>query len=138
MVDLIINNKNARMEWGIVTTGQTLSALLAIPPMKERPSFNSRLEDGTRRDNSNPRIAERSITLEIQMTAKTVGEFYNRYELFCKELSKGEVTIFTTDRPWVVYHMQYDSCSQYTQFIREYAILSLKLTEPDPTNRSYG
>lgn len=137
-VDLIINGKNARTQWGVVTTGQTLSALLAPASMKERPSFNSRLEHGTKRDNSNPKVAERSLNLEIQLYADSVSQFYSRYDLFCEELQKGDMTLYTSDRPTTIYHLQYDSCTQFTQFIREYAILSLKLTEPNPTNRSNG
>lgn len=137
-VDLKINGRNARNEWGVVPTTQTLSALLAPAPMKPRPSFNSRLEHGTRIDNANPRVAERSLNLEIQMYAANPEEFYSRYDSFCEELQKGELKIQTTDRPGVIYRMQYESCTAFTQFIREYAILSLRLTEPNPTERSDG
>lgn len=137
-VDLIINGKNARTQWGVVPTTQTLSALLAPAPMKSRPSFNSRLEHGTRIDNSNPKVAERSLNLEIQLLANSVTQFYSRYDAFCAELQKGDIALYTTDRPGAVYRMQYDSCTAFTQFIREYATLSLKLTEPNPTDRSNG
>lgn len=137
-VDLIINGKNARTTWGVVPTGQTLSALLAPPPMKPRTSFSSRLENGTRIDNSNPRVAERSVNLEIQMLADSPEQFYSRHEDFCNELAKGEIKLYTSDRPETVYRMLYDSCTAYTQFIREYATLSLKLTEPNPKDRNNG
>lgn len=134
-VYLIINGKDARKTWGIVTTQNTLSALLAPAPMKERPTFNSRLEDGSRIDNSDPKTAQRQLNLEIQMTARTPEEFYVRHEAFCEELEKGAFDLSTTDRPDVVYHLLYDSCPQYTQFCRGMATLALKCTEPNPKDR---
>ena len=75
-VNLIINGKDARKTWGVLTTPNTLSALLAPAPMKERPSFSSRLEHGTRIDNSEPKVAQRDLNMEIQMTARSPDQFY--------------------------------------------------------------
>lgn len=135
-VYLTINGKDAKEKWGVVTTPNTLSALLAPPPMKENPSFNSRLEDGSRIDTSNPKVAQRELNLEIKMTANTPAQFYARHAAFCEELQKGAFTLCTTDRPNVVYHLVYTSCPQYTQFCRGIATLSLKCTEPNPKNRT--
>ncbi len=134
-VYLIINGKSAKEEWGVLTTQNTLNSLLAPAPMKERPSFNSRLEDGTRIDNSEPKVAQRDLNLEIQMTARSPEEFYSRHAAFCEELEKGDIELYTTDRPNVVYRLQYNSCNQYTQFCRGIATLSLKVTEPNPKER---
>lgn len=134
-VYLIINGKNAKREWGVLPTPNTLSALLAPSPMKERPTFNSRLEHGTRIDNSEPKVAQRELSLEIQMTAQSPEQFYARHATFCSELEKGEFDLCTTDRPNTVYHLLYDSCPQYTQFCRGIATLALKCTEPNPKNR---
>lgn len=135
-VDLIINGMDARTKWGVVTTGNTLSALLAPASMKDRPSFSSRLENGSRVDNSNPKVSQRDLNLEIQMTASTPEEFYSRHEAFCEELQKGAFTLSTSDRPNVVFHLLYTSCSAYTQFCRGIATLSLKCSEPNPKNRT--
>lgn len=132
---LIINGKNAKHEWGVLTTQNTLSVLLAPVSMKERPVFNSRLEHGSRIDNSDPKVDQRSLNLEIQMTAQSPEQFYERHESFCEELAKGEFDLSTTDRPNVVYHLLYDSCNQYTQFCRGIATLALKCTEPNPKDR---
>ncbi len=132
---LIINGKDARQEWGVLTTQNTLSALLAPPAMKERPSFCSRLEHGSRIDNSDPKMAQRDLSLEIQMTARSAEEFYVRHAAFCSELMKGRLDLSTTERPDVVYHLIYDSCTQYTQFCRGIATLALKCTEPNPEDR---
>lgn len=134
-VNLIINGKDARKTWGVLTTPNTLSALLAPAPMKERPSFSSRLEHGTRIDNSEPKVAQRDLNMEIQMTARSPDQFYARHAAFCEELEKGEFDLCTTDRPDVIYHLLYDSCPQYTQFCRGIATLALKCTEPNPKDR---
>lgn len=134
-VNLIINGKNARSEWGIVTTSNTLSALLAPAPMKENPVFNSRLEHGSRIDTSDQKVDQRELNLEIQMTAPSPEQFYARHEAFCRELEKGAFALVVTDRPTVIYHLEYTSCSQYSQFCRGIATLSLKCTEPNPKDR---
>lgn len=135
-VYLIINGKDAKREWGVITTPNTLSALLAPPPMKEYPTFSSRLQDGSRIDTSKPKVAQRELNLEIQMTANTPAQFYARHEAFCEELQNGSFTLCTTDRPNVVYHLNYTSCPQYTQFCRGIATLALKCTEPNPKHRT--
>lgn len=134
-VYLIINGKNAKQEWGVLTTQNTLNALLAFAPMKERSTFNSRLEHGSRIDNSDPKVAQRSLNMEIQMTAQSPEQFYERHAAFCEELEKGAFDLSTTDRPDVEYHLFYDSCSQYTQFCRGIATFNLKCTEPNPKDR---
>lgn len=134
-VYLIINGKNAKKKWGVLTTPNTLSTLLAPCSMKERPTFSSRLEHGSRIDNSEPKVAQRELNLEIQMTARSPEQFYERHAAFCEELEKGAFDLSTTDRPNVVYHLLYDSCPQYTQFCRGIATLALKCTEPNPKDR---
>lgn len=135
-VNLIINGKDARSEWGVVTTTNTLSTLLAPAPMKEYPAFNSRLEHGTRTDTSAPRLAQRDLNLEIQMTAKSPEDFYRQLAGLTAELQKGSFTLQTTDRTGTVYRLVYVSCSSFTQFRRGIAILSLKVSEPDPSDRT--
>ena len=134
-VYLIINGKDAKEEWGVLTTQNTLNALLAPNTMKDRPTFISRLEHGSRIDNSNPKVAQRDLNLEIQMTAASVEEFYLRHDAFCSELEKGVFDLSTTDRPDIVYHLDYNSCPQYTQFCRGIATLALKCTESNPKDR---
>lgn len=134
-IHLIINGKDAKNEWGVLSTPNTLSALLAPASMKERPTFSSRLEHGTRIDNSDPKVAQRDLNLEIQMTAQSPEQFYARHAAFCSELEKGAFDLVASDRPGVVYHLLYDSCPQYTQFCRGIATLSLRCTEPNPKDR---
>lgn len=135
-VSIIINGIDARKRWGIITTVNTLNSLLTPAPMKEFPVFNSRLEDGSRIDTDNPKLQSRDLNLEIQMIADNPSQFYERHEAFCKELYKGSFDLSTSDRPDIVYHLKYNSCSAYTQFRRGIATLSLKVTEANPNNRT--
>ena len=133
---IYINGKNAKTEWGILTTGNTLSSLLAPVSLKERVSNESRLEHGRHTDNSNPKVAARELNLEIQMIADNEAQFYARHEAFCAELEKGRIDMYLSDRPTVVYHFDYTSCTQYTQFRRSMATFSLKVTETNPKDRT--
>lgn len=132
---IFINGKNAKTEWGVVTTTNTLSALIAPCSLKERVVNESRLEHGKRTDNSNPKVAARELNLEIQMIADNETQFYARHEAFCTELEKGRIDMYLSDRPTVVYHFDYNSCPQYTQFRRGIATLALKVTETNPKDR---
>lgn len=134
-VNLIINGKDARSTWGVVTTQNTLSTLLTPCSMKEYPEFDSRLEHGSRIDTSEPKVAKRELNLEIQMIADSPEQFYARRDSFCKELQKGAFTLSTTDRKDTVYRLTYSSCPTYTQFRRGIATLALKCTEPNPKDR---
>lgn len=135
-VRLTINGWDAFSKWGILTTSNTLSALLCPPPLKEFPSFSSRLEEGARIDATSPMVDRRDLSLELQMTASSPEQFYQRMASFEEELMKGAFTLSTSDRPATVYHLIYNSCSQYTQFCRGIATLALKCTEPNPKDRS--
>ena len=134
-VNIFINGQNAKDTWGVLTTSNTLSNLLAPAPMKDYITNTSRLENGTRYDAENVKVAARDVNLEIQMIADSPEQFYARHSAFCKELQKGNLNMYIDDRPDVIYRFVYRSCSQYTQFCRGIATLSLKLTEPNPMNR---
>ena len=133
--ELHINGKDAYTEWGISFDQTALSALMTPAPNKAYIENKSRLEHGKRVIVDNPKVDERSVTLTFNLTAKDEGQFFERYNSFCQELAKGELHIKTKYQENVVYRMVYESCSQFSQLIREIAKFSLKLTEPDPTNR---
>lgn len=135
-VNLIINGYNAKEKWGVTTTTATLSALLAPNTLKDNPVFNSRLKHGSRIDVSDPKVASRDLTIEIHLRADNPTQFYKQQEEFYAELEKGKFTLALSDRPDVIYHLIYTSCSQYTQFCRGIATLSLRCTEPNPKDRT--
>lgn len=134
--ELYINDKDAYITWGISMDTTSLSSLMTPSPNKEFIENKSRLEHGKRTFNSCPRIDERNIILTFNLTAKTEEQFFSRYSKFCEELATGFLNIKTKYQPDVIYRTIYISCSQFTQFMRGIGKFSLKLNEPNPSNRN--
>ncbi len=133
---LYINGKDAYLTWGIFLDETALSTLMTPAPNKEFISNKYRSKDGKSVIKHNPRLDEREITLPFNMTAKDSDTFMTNYARFCEEvLAKGELVIRTRFQPNVWYRCIYLSCTQFSQFIREMAKFSLKLNEPDPSDR---
>lgn len=136
--ELFINGKDAYVEWGVSMDTSSLSALMTPPPVKDLPENKSRLNDG-KQVLYNPSLVkydERSITLTLNLTARNEADFFSRYTAFCEELKVGKIEIRTKYQPDVVYKTIYKSCSQFSQFMRGLAHLSLKLDEPNPADRN--
>lgn len=133
---LYINGKDAYLTWGIFLDETALSALMTPAANKEFISNKYRSKDGKSVIKHNPRLDEREITLPFNMTAKDTDTFMTNYARFCEEvLAKGELVIHTRFQPNVWYRCIYLSCTQFSQCIREMAKFSLKLNEPDPSDR---
>lgn len=126
---------DAYTTWGISFDQTALSTLMTPPPNKAYIENKSRLRDGKKVLVKNPKVDERNITLTFNLTAKSEEEFFSKYNSFCDELKKGNIEIKTRYQDNVVYRLVYESCTQFSQLIREIAKFSLRLTEPDPTNR---
>lgn len=133
--ELKINGNDAYTTWGISFDQTALSTLMTPSPNKAYIENKSRLEHGKRVVVHNPKIDERSVTLSFNLTAKDENQFFERYNGFCNELKKGVLHIETKYQEGVVYKMVYESCTQFSQLIREIAKFSLKLTEPNPADR---
>ena len=133
---LYINGKDAYLSWAIFLAETALSALMTPAPNKEFISNKYRSKDGKSVIKHNPRLDEREITLAFNMTAKDSDTFLTNYAKFCDEvLAKGELVIHTRFQPNVWYRCIYLSCTQFSQFAQEMAKFSLKLNEPDPSDR---
>jgi len=135
--ELKINGKDAFDTWGVSFEDGALAALMTPPAVKSYVTNTSRLEDGKRVVVYNPRYDSRDITLEMHLVAKDKADFLSKYGNFCDDvLKKGYLYIETVYQPDVVYHCVYNSCTQYSQLINGLAKFSLKLTEPNPANRT--
>lgn len=133
---LYINGKDAYSTWGIFMDDTALSTLMTPAPNKEFVSNKYRSKDGKRVIRHNPRLDEREITLSFNMSAKSPEEFLANYGKFCYDvLATGEMVIHTSFQPTIWYRCIYLSCTQFSEFIREMAKFSLKLNEPDPSDR---
>ena len=135
---LFINDIDAYERWGLSMDSQCLSALMMPAAMKATPKNTSRLEDGTRYVHRAPRkVAERSLTLTPHIVARNPAQFMARYNDFVTFIQQEAPFVLRTSfQPEVYYRLVYESSNQFTQFMRGMAFFSLKLTEPNPRNRS--
>ena len=135
--DVTINGFDAFTRYGINLEDGALSALLTPPSLKEFVQNESRLEDGKTVITLSPKYDARELTLPFHLVASTKADFLTKYALFCSEvLAVGSFTLSTRYQPSVIYHLIYQNCTQFRQFHQELAAFALKVTEPDPTNRS--
>ncbi|MCE8466966.1 MULTISPECIES: hypothetical protein [Bacteroides] len=133
---LIINGENADEKWGISLGESSLSELMTPPANKAFIENESRLQHGKQILVANPKVEARNLTLQLNLTAATKSAFFDKYNLFCKEvLATGVLNIETGYQEEVVYKTIYVSCSQFSQFMQGIAKFSLKLIEPDPSDR---
>lgn len=133
---LIINGENADEKWGISLGESSLSELMTPPANKAFIENESRLQHGKQILVANPKVEARNLTLQLNLTAATKSAFFDKYNLFCKEvLATGVLNIETGYQEGVVYKTIYVSCSQFSQFMQGIAKFSLKLIEPDPSDR---
>lgn len=133
---LKINGKDAYLTWGVTMDDTSLSALMTPPSVKAYIENNDRTEHGKRVIIDNVRVDSRDITLQLNLTARSEEEFFSCYSSFCDELSKGILDIETSYQKGIVYHCIYQSCSQFSQFMRGIGKFTLKITEFNPKNRS--
>ena len=133
---LIINGENADEKCGSSLGESSLSELMTPPANKAFIENESRLQHGKQILVANPKVEARNLTLQLNLTAATKSAFFDKYNLFCKEvLATGVLNIETGYQEEVVYKTIYVSCSQFSQFMQGIAKFSLKLIEPDPSDR---
>jgi len=133
--ELFINGKDAYTTYGVSLTDGGLSALMTPPPMKELIESTYRKKHGKVIIPKDVKMDSRDINLEMHLTAPDKATFFSRYSAFCSELAKGVLTINTKYLSGVYFRVIYLSCTQFTEFVQEMAKFTLKLNEPDPSNR---
>ena len=133
--ELFINGEDAYLQWGISMDDTSLSELMTPPANKAFIENESRLQHGKRVVVANPKLDQRNLTLQINLTAPTEEQFFVRYSNFCKVLATGVLHLKTKYQPGVVYKTIYLSCGQFSQFMRGIGKFSLKLNEPNPNDR---
>lgn len=134
--ELYINGKDAYTTWGMSMDDTALSELMTPPANKAFVENESRLQHGKRIVIADPRLSERNLTLQVNLTASDEEQFLARYGSFCEELATGSLEIKTMYQPGVVYKTIYQSCSQFSQFMRGIGKFVLKLSEPNPNDRT--
>jgi len=134
--ELTINGKDAATTWGVFMSDGALSALMTPAPMKAYIENESRAKNGKEVLGTSARIDSRDLTLTFCLKAPTRELFFTRYLAFVEELQKGTIAISTQYQPNVIYRCLYVSCSQFSQYNGRLGKFSLRLTEPNPANRS--
>ncbi len=127
------------LQWGLSFSDTALSSLFTPAANKAVVENKSRIQNGKQiiRDSSYVKKDERDVSLEMHITARTKAAFWDNYNRFISEvLDYGFMDIKSTYRQDLVFRMTYISCTQFSEFIQEMAKFTLKLNEPDPTNRS--
>ena len=132
---LMINGKDAYEVWGISMDDTSLSALMTPPSIKPYITNDDRIKNGKEYLTAPVYIDSRDLTLQLNLTAKDEEQFFARYSSFCNVLAKGVLDIETSFQAGVVYHCLYQSCSQFSQFMRGIGKFVLKVTEMNPNNR---
>lgn len=135
--DVKINSFDAFERYGINLEDGALSTLMTPPALKPFIESKSRVRHGKTIIAKTPKYDDREITLPFHLIAKSKEEFFRKYALFCEEvLSIGKFELRTKYQPGVVYRLVYLSCTQFRQFQREMAVFALKVSEPNPIDRS--
>lgn len=140
--------------YGVSLSEKSLSLLMTPAPNKDAIENKSRLEHGKRvvRKHKYVKKDERNVDLEMHVTATNKTEFWRRYNGFCQDWldwgffdiavshfksdAGAPVTVGGIDYGTLsVFRMTYKSCTQFSEFQQQMAKYTLRLNEPDPSNR---
>lgn len=135
--ELLINEYDAWLTWGVNMGDGFLDSLDSILPMKGYIENASRLEHGKRVIASNAKVDSREITLTFTISGASETDYRTKKKAFETELYKGSITINVPALGSQVYHLIYlgKSISYGLSMNRCFAKLSAKFEEPNPMNR---
>lgn len=138
MAELLINNKDAYITWGVRMGDGFLNVIGAPVPLKEFIESKSRLEHGKRVIINSPKVDEREITLSFTIEGSSQSDYLAKKKAFYEELYKGAVDIQVPASSSEVYHLIYlGKGITYGQNIsRTFGKVSAKFCEPNPADRS--
>lgn len=127
--------------WGVLLLKGCYEALLKPAPMKDWITNTSRLDDGVEYFAKSAKINSRSISLSVFIEGKASGnvsaesDYLNKYQAFIDAISQG---VFKLSVPalGLTYKLVYNECSSYGDYGRNKGKFTLKLTEPNPKDRS--
>lgn len=137
MADLLINNKDAYVTWGVRMGNGFLDVIDGFLPMKEYIENESRLEHGKRVIATNAKVDSREITLQFTIKGDSESDYRLKKKAFETELYKGNVKIVVPKLGDDIYHLMYlgKSVSYGLSINRCFGRVSMKFSEPNPMNR---
>lgn len=131
-----LNDKDAFTTWGCFLGNNSVDQLLTPAPAKKRLSNESRLLPGKQVIEGDNIVASRDVTLIVYFKGKGLADIYSKIENFTTELLTGISTFILTDLPLIKFKLDYDSASSLKQVNGKLAKISIKLNEPNPSDRS--
>jgi len=139
-------NDTPTNNWGIVFGDTSLTALMTLPPKKSYITNKSSLIHGKlvlSKNNNAPKYDERDVSLVFYLRANSLPQFLTRYHTFAQQFDGGEFTLKIEVTEGLVtwteeYTLLFVSCTQFSQFNGRLGKFTLKVNEPDPTNRVYS
>ena len=134
---LYINNKDAWTTWGVRMGDGMLDALDAPSAMKSYIENENRTAHGKQVITQNAKVDSRDVTLAFTITGTSPSDYHSKKKAFVAELQAGAFTLKVPSLGSEVYHFVYTgkSISYGLSIDRCFGHLSMKATEPDPTNR---
>ncbi len=135
MNELIINGKDAFLEYGIKMGEGFLDVIFSPAPIKDFVENKSRLTDGKRVIYNNPKVDERDVTLTFNLEGDSPEDYLVKYKKFKEELSKGLIII---EVPVLgeTYRLTYGKSVTFAMNTeRTFSKISCKFNEPNPANR---
>lgn len=134
--DLLINNWDAFLVWGVNMGDGFIESLYTPLPMKDVIENKSRLQNGKKVIIENRKVDERDLTLTFTLKGDSPSDYTVKYSSFLNEITKGEFTIKVPALGEDVYHLYYiRSASFGFNTARTFSKISVKLNEPNPGNR---
>lgn len=135
--ELLINGKDAYLEWGVSMGDKFLDALGDIAGLKDYVTNNNRLKDGVEYASMTPKTDERSVTLTFTIEGRNTAEFQNRKHKFYEEMYKGDVALKVPRNGNETYRFKYKaSTGAYAQTLdMTFCKIGVKFQEPNVRNR---
>ncbi len=131
--ELYINSKDAYITYRAWL--ESVSPLRQFAPVKERVTNKSPLRDGKEVDPTPPMVDERDMTLTLCIEGKTESDMESHLGSFEKVLRSGLMEWSIPRHNSNKYHLNYISCTQFSDYNGRLAKFILKLNEPNPNDR---
>ena len=127
--------------WGVLLLKGTYEALLKPAPMKDWIFNSSRLAHGVEYLERSAKFNSRSISISVLIegiahdNVSAESDYLSKYSSFLDAISQG---VFSLSVPTLglTYKLVYNECSSYGDYGLNKGKFTLKLTEPNPTDRS--
>lgn len=142
-VDVTINGKSAKETYGVFFTETSITNLMCPAPAKEYIKNKSVLSNGVQvlsEGEFAPKTNERDVQLIFGIKAQSVAEFLTKFRAFIAEMEVRNITLMIHIKDGdtyfkETYHLNYLSCSQFSEYNGRLGRFVIKFNEPNPKNR---